>query len=189
MAQLVSTASRAKASSQYGKSARRRRVRSDIEAERPRPTRSRAPNLLVRSVVFEEPLAVQRIERAVRLHAGEGRIDRCHQVGAGLEDEAELVRTNRIADRLEHAWIGGEVTLYRSLVHQHHVDVAGLERLHRGAESVEQLDAAVVRLVAVLEVGIEQILGGIKARGARLRADQQVGIGDEVARLRDALFV
>jgi len=60
--------------------------------------RPAGPRSLLGGAILVEPLTVQGIDGAIGLHAGKRRVDRRYQIGAGLEDEAELVRADRIAD-------------------------------------------------------------------------------------------
>ena len=71
---------------------------------------------------------------------------------------------------------GAHVAGRRGLIHEHEIDVAGLQRLHRGAEGVEQLYPRIL-LVAVEDV----VDRGVEVGRAGLRADEQVLVGGEAS--------
>ena len=122
----------------------------------------------------EEPAVVEIVQVAVGLHLGDGGVEGCDQVGARLEDEAEVLGAERVADDLELVGVGADVAAAGGGIGEDHVDVAGQQRLHRGAEGLEQLDAR------VLLVAVEHVVDrGVEVGGAGLRADQQLGIGAE----------
>src|SRR6478736_5631246 len=120
-------------------------------------------------LVIEEPLLVQRIEGTVGFQACYRGVDRGDQIGTLREDEAEVLGAERAADDLQTAARGIDIALGCDAVGQHDVDVAGLQRLYRGTEGLEQLDARVL-LVAVEDLVDRSVEGG----GTRLRADEAV---------------
>ena len=77
---------------------------------------------------------------------------------------------DRIASDLERVGRGAHVARGGRVIHEHGVDVAGLQRRHRRTEGVEQLDA----LARVLVVGAGHIERGIEVGRAGLRADEEI---------------
>ncbi len=111
----------------------------------------------------EEPTAAQIIEKAIGLERGNRLIEGGAQVGLGGEDEAEVFAGQGLADELELIGVGADVTRAGSLIHQHHVDVALDEGLHRSAEGLEDDDAWV--LLIAIEHAVD---GGVEVGGAGL---------------------
>src|SRR5260221_6114084 len=86
--------------------------RGEAGPRRTRFRKSRTEAAIVASllvVVVEEPLLVQRVDGAIVLHRLDGGVDWRDEVGALLEDEAELLRLHRIADDLERVRRGAHV--------------------------------------------------------------------------------
>src|SRR5688500_16621979 len=131
MSQRKRTARSIAATSQYGVSRRAARGGANDSASalmsrsagglpsrpgRGKPGGSAAGSLLLGSLVFVEPLAVQLIDRAVLPHGADGGVDRLDQVGAGREDEPELLAAERLADDLESAGRCADVARCRRLI-------------------------------------------------------------------------
>ncbi len=118
------------------------------------------------------------------MHGGDGGVEGCDEVGAGREDEAELLGLDGVADDLEGVGVGADVAASAGGIDEHHVHVTGDERLDGSAEGLEELDAR-VGLVAVEDV----VNRRVEAGGAGLRADQEVGVGGKLGWRREAVFV
>ena len=115
---------------------------------------ARGPGLRFASAAdfeVEEPLLVQRLDRAVFLHRGDGGVDRIDKLGALGEDEAEILGSQSLSDDFQPAFGGGDIALARRAVGQDKIDIIGAKGLDGGAEGFEQLDARVL-FVAVKDI-------------------------------------
>jgi hypothetical protein len=144
----------------------------------------RARRAVLAELVLEEPPGVQRVDRAIGLHAGDRCVHRGDEIAAFREDEAEILGPQLLADDLEPAARGLDIARAGGAIGQHQVHIARLQRLDRGAEGLEKLDPG-VRLVAVQHL----VDPDIEGRRARLRGHQQLGVGREGFRVGEARLV
>ncbi len=79
---------------------------------------------LFAKLVIEEPFLIQRGKRAIRLQCRNGSIDRTDEIRPLLEDETEIITTQRATDQLQLAVGSIDIALASNAIRQNQIDVA-----------------------------------------------------------------